>query len=178
MFDLFPLSLSLAWLAGADPALLTHAYTDRARYASLGLSVAAAALVISSATAVGSALLLGAWAGYLLLPIAFAGALIGLRKTFQWGGAGPRLGRRLGALAIGLVFLAILIEWPLGRALLHSADVASISSTAALNKLHWALRGMLALLLLVPLYGLASAQRGSYALAIAKRNKLNSLLSK
>ena len=178
MSDLFPISLSLAWLAGAEPALLTHAYTDRARYASLGLSVAAAALVISSAAAVGSALLLGAWSGYLLLPAAFAGALIGLRKAFQWGSAGPRLGRRLSTLALGLVLLAGVIEWPLGRALLHSADVASITSTAALDKLHWALRGMLALLLLVPLYGLASAQRGSYALATAKRNELNSFLSK
>ena len=178
MSSLFPISLSLAWLAGAEPALLTHAYTDQARYASLGLSVGAAAMVVGSALSVTSALLLSAWAGYLLFPAATAAAAFGLHVAFRWASAGPRLGRRLSALALGLVLVAALIEWPLGTALLYSANVASIASSSALVTLHWALRGMLALILLVPLYVLAAAQSGSYALAIAKRNELNGFLYK
>lgn len=158
--------------------MLAHAYTDRARYASLGLSVAGAALTIGAALAVAVGLLLGDWAGWLSLPAGVVGAAIGLRRALQWVGAGPRFRRRASALAVGLVLLASILEWPLGLALFHSVEVESVTSPTALTALHWAIRGVLALLLLVPLYGLTAAQHGSYALAIAKRQELNVLLNK
>ena len=144
MSNTFPLSLLLAWLAGAEPALLAHAYPDRARYASLGLSVAGAALAIGIGLAVAGGLVLGVWAGWMLLPVGLVCAGAGLRRAFRWACEGPRLRRRVAAVSLGLLLLARLLEWPLGRVLLHSAVAMPTTGSTALTALHWALGGVLA----------------------------------
>jgi hypothetical protein len=95
----------------------------------------------------------------------------------RWVSVGTHFGRRASLLGVSLTLLSGILEWPLGLALFHSVEVESIATFNSLNVLHWALRCVLALLLLVPLYGIVAARKGSYALAIAKRNELNMLLA-
>lgn len=175
MLRKYPLTLALAWLSGVEPSLLAHAYTDRARYASLGLSVLGAAVVASTAAAVAAGMLVGRW-GLWMLPVALLTSLHYFRRALTWVGTGERSGRRAGLVAAGLLLLAVVLEWPLGQALFHTADVQAFINSGTLITLHWALRAMLALVLLVPLYGLVAARRGSYALAVGKRKEINKLL--
>lgn len=176
MFSSLLVSLSLGWLAGAEPALLAHAYTDRARYASLGLSVVSASLAIGIAAAVATGFVVGKW-GVVMLPIGLLSAAACFRRAMRWVSVGTHFGRRASLLGVSLTLLSGILEWPLGLALFHSVEVESIATFNSLNVLHWALRCVLALLLLVPLYGIVAARKGSYALAIAKRNELNMLLA-
>jgi hypothetical protein len=176
MFSSLPISLSLAWLAGTEPDLLAHAYTDRARFASLGLSVLSAVLVIGIAAVVAVGFLVGKW-GVILLPMVSPTAAVCFRRALRWVSAGVHFGRRASLLGVGLALLSGILELPLGRALFHSVAIESIATLDSLNVLHWALRFVLALLLLVPLYGIVAARKGSYALAIAKRNELKRLLT-
>lgn len=164
----------LAWLAGVEPALLHHAYSDRMRFVSLGMSVVAAACLAGSASVAACALLFGSWAGWFLFPVASAGFAVGLRALLAWVWQSQYFGRRLWLVAAGLLVAAWLFAWPLQYYLLQTTD---ISEGITLRSLRWAIRLVVALVFLIPAYGIASARQGSYARSIATRRAFENLFS-
>ena len=145
----------LAWLAGVEPALLHHAYSDRMRFVSLGMSVVAAACLAGSASVAAYALVFGSWTGWFLFPVVSAGFAVGLRSLMAWVWQSQYFGRRLWLVAAGLLVAAWLLAWPLQYYLLQTTD---ISEGITLRSLRWAIRLVVALVFLIPAYGIASAR--------------------
>lgn len=165
----------LAWLAGAELSLLRHAYPDRTRFVSLGLSVAAAAGVAGAGVATACGLALGSLVGWLVFPLATAGFGLTLRWLLAWAWQGHHFGRRLGLVAAGLFGAAWLIAWPLQHHLLQvPADTAA---AATLRSLRWAIHLVVMLVLLIPAYATAAASRSPYARAAAARRTFEHLFS-
>ena len=166
----------LFWLAGAEPQLLHHAYTDRARFSSIGLSVAAAALVIATSVALGFGMAAWAWLGWGLFPVMLGIAGFFLRQMLSWSWEAPseRFSRRLALLSLGLSGGAALLSWPVQRYVL--GPVAHQASSAAMPLLLWAIRLTVLLIMLVPVYATAVSSRSAYANTLATRRAFNSIL--
>lgn len=164
----------LAWLAGVEPSLLHHAYSDRMRFVSLGMSVVAAACLAGSASVTACALVFGSWAGWFLFPVLSAGFAVGLRTLLAWVWQTEYFGRRLWLVAAGLLVAAWFIAWPLQYYLLQTAD---ISEGITLRNLRWAIRLVVGIVFLIPAYGMASARQGSYARSIATHRAFENLFS-
>ncbi len=165
----------VAWLSGAQSRLLAHAYPDRTRLVSLGLSVLAAAAWAGAASAVAAGLVAGPWAGALLLLPATATAGVAFRAGLAWAWRGQRLGRRLGLLAAGVGVLAFGLALPLTRALLGPPLAQPAATANTLTELRWAVRLVTLFVLLLPVYGVFAARHGSYARALATRRALDAL---
>lgn len=159
-----PITLAdeLAWLAGIQPRLLAHAYPDRIRFASLGLSVAVAAALTGTGLALVAGQAVGRGTGWLVLPLATAATAYGLRLALAWVWRGQQFGRRLGLVALGLAGGALALAAPLVQVLLGPlADVPTAADSS--GAMRWAIRLVVLCVLLVPAYGTATARHGSYA---------------
>jgi hypothetical protein len=167
----------LFWLAGAEPRLLLHAYTDRGRFISIGLSVTAATLMIATAAALAVGMGARAWLGWGLFPLVLIVAGFCLRQAFAWvwEAAPEHFGRRLAMLALVLTASAALLSWPVQRYIL--GPVTHQASPAAMQLLVWAIRLTVLLVLLVPVYATAVSSRCAYARTLATRHAFNSVFS-
>ena len=167
----------LFWLAGAEPLLLRHAYTDRTRFISLGLSVAAATLIIATAVTLSISMATWAWLGWGFFPIVLIGAGFCLHRAFAWvWEARPeRFGRRLALLALILAGSAALFSWPVQRYVL--GPVTHQASQTSMQLLVWAIRLTVLLVLLVPVYATAVSSQCAYARTLATRHSFHAVFS-